>query len=36
MVNESKKRKASSSSTSPTKATPVKLTKEEVYNVSMP
>ncbi len=33
MVNDSKRRKTSSSS-SPTKPAPVKLTKEEVYNVS--
>lgn len=32
MVSDSKKRKASSA-TSPAKPTPVKLTKEEVYNV---
>lgn len=35
MVNESKKRKTSSSAASPTKAAPVKLTKEEVYNVNI-
>lgn len=33
MVGESKKRKVSSA-TSPVKTTPVKLTKEEVYNVN--
>jgi hypothetical protein len=35
MVNDSKKRKASASSASPSKAAPVKLTKEEVYNVNI-
>lgn len=35
MVNDSKKRKTSSSAASPAKAPPVKLTKDEVYNVNL-